>query len=567
MAISRLSLLVQADQDTASNWTLSTPVAAGSNRILVVCVHFEQGGADHITTAPTWNGVNLTELLNTFHASWSEVQVWYLKEASLSTTTANIVVAHTAGSPRGRIVAQVFDGVDQTTPFRTAQRTTNNGSHSAAASSLTVPSVASGDYVLDFLTVDAGSHALTVGANQTEDYDDDVAASCATGGSRQAGADGGVMSWTWTTAAPYSQIATALIPASAGTEYVDSGTVNVVLTPSAVELQAKDYSDVGTVPLALTPSSTELRERVDTSTVPVALTPSAVELREYTDANTVYVDLQPSAVEIREFVDANTVYVDLQNSGTEFITRETLDAATIPVAITPSSTELRERVDASTIYVDIQASAVELREFVDANTVPVALTPSGTEFITRETLDAATVPITFTPSSVEARESADVATVYVDVVPSSTDTRDVLDANAIYVDVTPSSTEFISSGYEDTATVAYKLTPSSTDIRDSLDSTTLYFDIQPSGVDLYDNGQNEDTGTVYVKITPIRVQEHVLEFDTLLVGTLSSSYTGALVGQSYSGSLNTKRFDGSLLDRLWSAVLNDRKWSGILGRM
>ena len=489
----------------ATGVTQAVTINAGSNRILLVeCAMEGDGGGGQSMTSLTYGGQALTRHAFTVASNWSRSEVWYLLEAGIAAASnTNLVVVNTNDQVTLQILR--YDGVDQTNPFRVAQTQNSNGTPTSA--SLTVASVTADDVVRDIITVDGTGHTpFVAGADQTaENTRIGAGGGMTSWSSFQAGSAGGVMSVTWSSGAPMSHVAYALRGIASGTEYTDSATVTVVLTPSAVELQAKDYSDVGTVYVDLQLSSVEARDVADASTVPVALTPSSVELREYTDANTVYVDLQPSAVEIREFVDANTVYIDLQNSGTEFITRETLDAATIPVAITPSSTELRERVDAST--------------------VPVAITPSSVE------------------------------------------TREFTDANAIYVDVTPSATEFISSGYEDSATVAYKLTPSSTEVRDSLDTATVYYDLQPSGVDIYDNGQNEDTGTVYVKITPIRVQEHVLEFDTLLVGTLSSSYTGALVGQSYSGSLNTKRFDGSLLDRLWSAVLNDRKWSGILGRM
>jgi hypothetical protein len=136
--------------------------------------------------------------------------MFYLKNPTPATGSA--VTTLTAGF-NARHVIWVFSGVDQTTTFRTTQAT--GGATSGTSSSLTVPSVVSGDYLLDAITVDSTGHAIVAGANQTEEYDDPIFSASDTGGSSQAGADGGVMSWSWTTTAEFSHIATALIPSGA----------------------------------------------------------------------------------------------------------------------------------------------------------------------------------------------------------------------------------------------------------------------------------------------------------------------------------------------------------------
>jgi hypothetical protein len=197
---------------------MSVTIGQGADALLLVAVHLEgTGGGGPTVNSVVWNGTNLTRLDGIDNDGWGVVEFWYLKNPTPA--TGNLVTTLSAGDSF-RHVARWFTGVDQTNTFRTTQKSTANSS--AASSSLTVPSVVAGDYVVDALTVDATGHALTVGANQTENYDDPVGSACDTGGSNQAGADGGVMSWTWTTSAEFAHIATALIPAGAGAPDVES---------------------------------------------------------------------------------------------------------------------------------------------------------------------------------------------------------------------------------------------------------------------------------------------------------------------------------------------------------
>jgi hypothetical protein len=189
----------------------NVPVAAGNgNRLIVVCVHLEGNatGTDATVSTVTKNGVGFTKLDSISPADWSRSEIWYLKDPAAG--THNIVVTLSAAGKHRLASAYVFDGVDQTTTFRTVAKSAG----SAALVSNTVPSVVSGDYLLDCLTIDATGHNTQTGANQTERYD------TATSGSdnvsdTQAGSDGGVMSHTWTTSAPYSHIAIALISSAA----------------------------------------------------------------------------------------------------------------------------------------------------------------------------------------------------------------------------------------------------------------------------------------------------------------------------------------------------------------
>lgn len=210
MAIARQSL-TKGSQDAGAGTTITTSVtvSAGSDLLLLVSVHLEgnNAGGDHVTSV-VWNGTALTELAKCWGANWAETQIFYLKNPTPATGNLVTTVTNTNDMPIEQ-VAEVFTGVDQTTTFRTAQ-TTGTGA-SGTSSSQTVPSVVSGDYVVDAITIDATGHTVTVGANQTKDYDDALFGATTADGSNQAGADGGVMSWSWTGSAPFAHISTALI--------------------------------------------------------------------------------------------------------------------------------------------------------------------------------------------------------------------------------------------------------------------------------------------------------------------------------------------------------------------
>lgn len=209
MAIARQSL-THGTTVTSNSQTVSVTVSAGSDRILLALIHTEVAGEQ--ATAVTWNSQSLTQLgTGAAGTSFATAAIWYLKEASLSNATANCVATYPTGSHKNFSVA-VFTGVDQTSTFRTQQTSAGN---SGTSTTVTVPSVATGDYVLDVLTLDSTGHLAAVGANQSEEYDLGMTGSDRAHSS-QAGADGGVMSWTWTTSCPRAQIATALIPAAGG---------------------------------------------------------------------------------------------------------------------------------------------------------------------------------------------------------------------------------------------------------------------------------------------------------------------------------------------------------------
>lgn len=219
----------------------SVPVAAGAgDRLIVVCIHLEgnAGGTAPTISSVTKNGVGFTKLDHVNPANWSRSEIWYLKDPAVG--THDIVVTKSAATNGHGGGAYVFDGVDQTTTFRTVAKS----SGSADNVSNTVPSVVSGDYLLDALTIDSPSHNVQTGANQTERYDFSTVG-CNAVSDTQAGADGGVMSHTWTTAAPFSHIAIGVIAAGSAPAAIrpDADTVTTGWTTAPLYSKINDSSD------------------------------------------------------------------------------------------------------------------------------------------------------------------------------------------------------------------------------------------------------------------------------------------------------------------------------------
>lgn len=211
MAISLQSGFPVFGPGSGTTDTTSVTVNSGSDRLMVVCVTGEGFFANDVdVSSVTFGGVALSSHADADKAGdWTWAEMWYLKNPSVSTADVVVTLSETDDFYVGILV---LDGVDQTTTFRTPGTATGSNT----TSSITVGSVASGDYLIDVLCIDSTGHSPVAGANQTELWDpaNDVGHDSAA--STQAGADGGAMSWTWTTSSAFSHLATAVIPASAG---------------------------------------------------------------------------------------------------------------------------------------------------------------------------------------------------------------------------------------------------------------------------------------------------------------------------------------------------------------
>lgn len=194
-------------------------VAAGTNRGMALVVAGEGDGTatQAQINAATYGGVALTQLARVERTDWSWVEIWWLANPAVGTASIVLTMSEADFMVIGVYVA---DDVNQTTPLRTAATSSGN----AASCTATVGSVGANDLVLDILSIDSTGHAAAVGADQTERFDVDNTGNEGAS-STQPGSAGGVMSWTWTTAAPFSFIATAFVHEAGG------GTTHT-LTPS-----------------------------------------------------------------------------------------------------------------------------------------------------------------------------------------------------------------------------------------------------------------------------------------------------------------------------------------------
>lgn len=219
----------------------NVPVATGAgDRLIVVCVHLEgdAAGTKPNILSVTKNGVGFTLLDRITPSNWSRSEIWYLKNPAVGThgivvTKDEAIGGHGAG-------AYVFDGVDQTTTFRTVAKYGDSDSTAI----LGVSGAVSGDYLLDCLTIDSPSHNVQPGANQTEQYEFSTSGMNAAS-DIQAGSDGIVMSHTWTGISPYSYIAIALIPSGAAPAAIrpDADTVTTGWTTAPLYSKINDSSD------------------------------------------------------------------------------------------------------------------------------------------------------------------------------------------------------------------------------------------------------------------------------------------------------------------------------------
>ena len=182
--------------------------------------------------------------------------------------------------------------------------------------------------------------------------------------------------------------------------------------------------DSGTVPVTITPSAVSVHEAVDSGTVLVDIQPSGTDEyagggTQYTEAATAFIDIQPAGTETAQFVDTGTGFVDIQASGTEGGYVDAGNPAVIDIQVSgvhavnpgdnvfpsegPYIQDIVHFIDSGTAFIDIQPSGTEVfpTHWTDTATAFIDVQPSGTEVATTPSIDAATVVITLTPSAFE----------------------------------------------------------------------------------------------------------------------------------------------------------------------
>jgi hypothetical protein len=189
------------DPETVS---YTTPVGANFLKVGVTIRHSTVtiSGATHAGNAMT--AVTTAAFTNPIRT-----QQFYI--VNPTTGTNDVVVQFSAGPLTDAIVITACSGVDTADPIRAF----NSATGTSTAPTVTVADVVAGDVVLDMFGTDIAASDPTEGANQTVLHKGNVLNELGYGSSQQAGADGGVMSWTTALSEDWAIQAVAIKPAAA----------------------------------------------------------------------------------------------------------------------------------------------------------------------------------------------------------------------------------------------------------------------------------------------------------------------------------------------------------------
>lgn len=179
------------NETAASASTLDITLTITSANLLMVGVGYVDGGqqVSGVVWDPAGANESLTQLIRQRQTTDGFVsELWYLKAPTAgSAKPARVTLTGALTGWGGAAIG--FTGADQATTFGTAvSALEDTGSDPITVTATT----ASGEIVVDFIMAQT---LTTVGANQTAIYDS-AAVGSQLGSSYQAGADGGVMSWT-----------------------------------------------------------------------------------------------------------------------------------------------------------------------------------------------------------------------------------------------------------------------------------------------------------------------------------------------------------------------------------
>ena len=161
------SITSDTSNHSAASYTVSH-TTKGENRCLVVVLQLESQGAD--PSSITYDGAALTKAESTSGTGAMYTAIYYLVNPTIGTNNLVVAWRHADGSTNfaaddyAYIHAINLVGIDQDSPVRNSEKTTNTGT------SITddITTVA-GDFVISSMVVE-DDPAVTVGANQTSIY-------------------------------------------------------------------------------------------------------------------------------------------------------------------------------------------------------------------------------------------------------------------------------------------------------------------------------------------------------------------------------------------------------------
>ena len=183
-------------QEAAGDGVLSLRhTATGTDRAVFAGCGNSQGGTGKSSTGITYGGNALTEDWDAAAATFYSTAGYHGVEASVPTGVQTVTNTLDASPDEHALGVITMTGVHQTVPIGAVPTPTSG---SSATATITVA-----DTVTDGLVCDNvyAANDIAAGANQTERYDElSIGAFAYMAGSTQLGSDGGVMSWTLTSA-------------------------------------------------------------------------------------------------------------------------------------------------------------------------------------------------------------------------------------------------------------------------------------------------------------------------------------------------------------------------------
>lgn len=205
-------------QEAAGDGVLSlTHTATGTDRAVFAACGSSSGGGGETSNGTTYAGNALTEDWDAIAAAAFMTAGYHGVESIVPTgaqTVTNTLSATVDGHGLGVIS---MTGVHQTVPIGAVPTPTSG---SSATATITVADTVTDGLVCDNVYAAAD---ITAGANQTERYDElSIGAFAFMAGSTQAGSDGGVMSWTLSSA-QWLMGAVEFKPAAAGVAETSMG--------------------------------------------------------------------------------------------------------------------------------------------------------------------------------------------------------------------------------------------------------------------------------------------------------------------------------------------------------
>jgi hypothetical protein len=238
----------------ATSVTYANPTQAGSRLGLAIDVVYEElaiNAVSGITVNGSATGVSRLDSQSS-GAAFARAEMWQCVAPPVG---GNIVVTLSFADTIVSGAKSATD-VNQTTPLRTAAK---NSSASATSLSATVLSLGANDLCVDVLAVD-GSKNVAEGADQQNRWEIAVSGKVTGAGSTQPASLGGVMSWSWTGAAPCALIASAFIHdgGAGGTAFTQDVGDTVSLSESLTRRVDRAIAESIALSEALTPQAQKL---------------------------------------------------------------------------------------------------------------------------------------------------------------------------------------------------------------------------------------------------------------------------------------------------------------------